>query len=160
MARPIFRLNVGVDRDTWEVLLETERFKGIETSDFFIETSGPSIWLCFVAKDHETVHRLRDSTSNAGGLPMKWAGELSESAELFNSYFRAAVEAAKVEHRVQDMGPDESSSLKGALEVAKSELEDARARFEAALKADARSAAEIEDVPQTFDESGDDEGAN
>lgn len=91
---------------------------------------------------------------------MKWAGELSESAELFNSYFRAAVEAAKVEHRAQDMGPDESSSLKGALEVAKSELEDARARFEAALKADARSAAEIEDVPQTFDESGDDEGAN
>jgi hypothetical protein len=157
MAKPIFRLGVPVDKDTWEILLETERFRGVEVSDFFIDTSQPSVWLCFVAEDHETVHRLH---GKAGGLPMKWAGERRESAELFDSYFRAAVAAAKAEQLVQRMGPDESPALSVGLETAEKELDHARARFESALKADARSAAEIDEVPEVSDQDGGDESPN
>jgi hypothetical protein len=157
MAKPAFRLSVRVDKDTWEDLLEAERFSGIEAEDFFIETNEPTIWLRFVAEDRETVHRLR-KTAKAGGLPMKWAGERLESTELFNSYFRAAVEAAKADKRVQGLGPDESPAQNVELETAKNELENARARFEAALKSDARGVAELhDDVPQVSGQGGDDE---
>lgn len=160
MAKPIFRLGVSVDKDTWEILLEADRFRGIEIFDFIIDTSQPSIWLCFVAEDHETVHRLHDITTKAGGLPMKWAGERRESAELFNSYFRAAVAVAKAEQRVQGMGPDESSTLNAGLETVKKELEDAKARFESALESDARTVAEVDEVPQVSDQGGGDESPN
>ena len=91
---------------------------------------------------------------------MKWAGESRESAELFNSYFRAAVATAKAEQLVQGVGPDESPALSAGLETAKKELEDARARFESALKSDARSAAEIYEVRQKSDQGGGDESPN
>jgi hypothetical protein len=157
MARPIFRLGVPVDKDTWEILLEAERFRGVEVSGFFIDTSQPSVWLCFVAEDYETVHRL---PGKARGLPMKWAGERRESADLFDSYFRAAVAAAKAEQGGQRMGLDESPALSAGLETAKRELDHARARFEAALKADARSAAEIDEVPEVYDQDGGDASPN
>lgn len=152
MAKPIFRLGVPVGKDTWEVLLEAERFKGVEILDFIIETGQPSIWLCFVAEDHETVHRLHNITTKAGGLPMKWAGEWRESAELFHIYFRAAVAVAKAEQHVQGMEPDESSALSVGLETAKKALDDAKARFESALKSDARREAEIYEASQVSDQ--------
>lgn len=159
-AKPVFRLGVSVGKDTWEILLEAERFRGVEILDFIIDTSQPSIWLCFVAEDHETAHRLHDITTKAGGLPMKWVGEWRESAELFNSYFRAAVAAAKAEQRAQRMGPDESPALSVGLETAKKELDDARARFESALKSNARSVAEIYEMPEVSDQDGGDESPN
>jgi hypothetical protein len=157
MAKPVFRIGVPVDKEAWEILLQAERFEGIEALDFIVDTSQSSIWLCFVAEDHKTVHRLQDITTKAGGLPIKWAGERRESAELFNSYFRAAVAVAKAEQRIQGTGPDESPTLSIGLETAKKELEDARARFESALKSDARGEAEDYEVQQVSDESGGDE---
>ena len=138
MAKPVFRLGVSIDKSTWNALLKTEEFKGIETFDFIIDNTQPSIWLCFVADDHGIVHRVHDVTTKNGGLPMKWAGEWRESAELFNAYFRAAVAVEKAEQRMRGTEQTQAVSSSTGLEAAKKDLDETKARFEATLRRDAR----------------------
>src|SRR5437868_2783689 len=98
MSKPVARLGVKIDADSWNTLLEVDKFNGVNTFDFAIETAHPSVWLYFVGDDDAAISRLVDLREN---LPCKSGGELRDWAEASTAYFRATVRVARAEHMLQ-----------------------------------------------------------
>src|SRR5688572_27650749 len=94
MSKPVARLGVPIDGDTWKTLLKVGEFDGVKSFDFVIETSHPCVWLYYVAHDDAAISRLVDLRDD---LPCKSGGELRDWSEASTSYFRAAVRVARAD---------------------------------------------------------------
>ncbi len=77
MAKPVVRVGVHVHPKTWKILREMASFEDIRTYDFFVDSSEPTIWLYLIGESEQSVNRLHEVTTKAGGLPMKSAGEVA-----------------------------------------------------------------------------------
>jgi hypothetical protein len=148
VAKPIVRIGIDVDSQTWKTLLKVEKFDGVRTYDFLIDTSQPTVWLYLVGESEEVFGRLHDITTKEGGLPMKSAGEWRESAETFNAYFRATVLAVRLELRLKETvgGPEaDYQAAKEDYSAAVRTRDTAKETFEAAMKRDTGRAAEFDE---------------
>lgn len=132
MAKPVARLGVSIDGDTWNTLLKVGEFEGVKSFDFVIETGHPCVWLYYVADDQAAISRLVDLRDN---LPCKSGGELRDWSEASTAYFRAAVRVARAEALLH-ASAEGSERHRQALEeraLASRERDEALKTFQAAV---------------------------
>lgn len=149
MAKPVVRIGIDVDAQTWKTLLKVKAFEGVRTYDFLIDSSERTVWLYLVGESEEVLGRLHDVATKAGGLPMKSGGEWPDSAESYGQYLQAEFRAVRLELRMKQAegGPEtDHLALKEDYAAAIRARDLARASFDAAVKQDTRRRAETKEM--------------
>jgi hypothetical protein len=146
MSKPLARLGVGIDEDTWKILRRVEEESDIRPFTFLIEGGDPRVWLCYVADSEDVFTRIHDYTTKRGCLQMKSAGESKDWWEASLACFRAATRVERAERALAaagGVGAEVSTTEEHAAAVM--ERDQAREAFEVALIADARQAIDHEE---------------
>jgi hypothetical protein len=149
VAKPAVRIGIDVDRETWNTLLKVEKFDGVRTYEFLIDTSQPTVWLYLIGESQEVLGRLHDITTKDGGLPTKSAGNWRDSAELFGLYFQAALTAARLGVRLKEATGGPAPDYRTAEEdfAAAVRVRDlAKASLESAITRDTQDLAELKEA--------------